>query len=234
MATTANFKPDNANFFQVDEIAGDANRTAISVRCPHCRELGSFDVVRAKSVVFRKLGKSGPNQVVAEYYASIRICPNVKCKGLVFTIEGRNGTIEIEPPQLLDFNIENLPPRCQQTLKEAIACHGAGAYRAAAMMVRRLLEEICDENSATGNNLHNRLANLRNLIVLPQPLFDAMNELKALGNDAAHIEAKAYDNIGRDEAEDSIELAKEILKALYQLKGLLGRLQARKNSQSPP
>jgi hypothetical protein len=60
-----------------------------------------------------------------------------------------------------------------------------------------------------------------------------MGELKALGNDAAHIEAKSYDKIGRDEAEDSIELAKEIIKALYQLDGLLGRLQARKNSLAP-
>jgi hypothetical protein len=66
--------------------------------------------------------------------------------------------------------------------------------------------------------------------VLPQLLFDAMNELKAIGNDAAHVEAKAYDNIGADEAEDSIELAKEIVKALYQLKGLITRLQARKTS----
>jgi hypothetical protein len=92
------------------------------------------------------------------------------------------------------------------------------------MMVRRLLEEICAENSASGQNLHNRLAALKSLVVLPQPLFEAMNELKALGNDAAHVEAKAYDNIGREEAEDSIELAKEILKALYQLKGLVARL----------
>jgi len=40
-----------------------------------------------------------------------------------------------------------------------------------------------------------------------------MNELKALGNDAAHVEAKAYDNIGREEAEDSIELSKSTLSA---------------------
>jgi hypothetical protein len=132
----------------------------------------------------------------------------------------------------LDFNLENLPQKLQQTLSEAVSCHGAGAYRAAAMMVRRLLEEICEANSAEGSNLHQRLGALKSLIVLPQPLFDAMFELKALGNDAAHVEAKAYDNIGRDEAEDSIELAKEIVKALYQLKGLLGRLQARKNA--PP
>ena len=55
-----------------------------------------------------------------------------------------------------------------------------------------------------------------------------MSELKALGNDATHIEAKAYDNIGREEAEDSIELAKEILKSIYQPQSLVKRLQARK------
>ncbi|PWB88541.1 hypothetical protein C5688_20380 [Methylocystis sp. MitZ-2018] len=59
-----------------------------------------------------------------------------------------------------------------------------------------------------------------------------MSELKALGNDAVHVEAKAFDDIGKDEAADSLELAKEILKALYQLQGLLGRLQARKNAVS--
>jgi len=37
-----------------------------------------------------------------------------------------------------------------------------------------------------------------------------------LGNDAAHVEAKAYDNTGKDEAELAIELAKELLKAVYQ------------------
>lgn len=75
------------------------------------------------------------------------------------------------------------------------------------MMVRRLLEEICDLNNAKGVDLHKRPEALKTKIVLPQTLFDAMNELKVLGNDAAHVEAKAYDNIGKDEASDSIESA---------------------------
>jgi hypothetical protein len=149
----------------------------------------------------------------------------MKCRGLVFTIENPRGTIEeIEPPQLLDFDPEGLPPRCLKTLKEAVACHAAGACRAAAMMVRRLLEEICDANSAKGNNLHERLNSLKAIIILPGELFEAMFALKALGNDAAHVEAKEYNEIGREEAEISIELAKEILKAIYQLKSLVARL----------
>jgi len=223
------FVANDPNFFRADAgLQNPVGRNPVSVRCPHCRELGSFNVVN-QAIGFKKRGKAGPNNMEHHYFASIRICPNIKCHGLVFVIESSDGSaVEIEPPQLLDFSLDNLPAKLQETLKEAIACHGAGAYRAAAMMVRRLLEEICEENKATGANLHQRLASLRNLVVLPQPLFDAMNELKALGNDAAHVEAKEYDNIGSGEAEDSIELAKEILKALYQLKGLIARLQARK------
>jgi hypothetical protein len=161
--------------------------------------------------------------------ATIRECPNPTCRGLLFVIHsGPSTVVATLPPELLDFDPADIPDPCLATLKEAIACHAAGAYRAAAMMVRRLLEEICQENNATGADLHQRLQALKNTIVLPEALFDAMGELKALGNDAAHVEAKAYDNIGLDEAADSIELAKEILKALYQLKRLVSRLQARR------
>jgi hypothetical protein len=225
------FAPDDPNVFRADGgLAQEIGLPAISIRCPHCRELGSFELVSGAKA-FRKNGRLMPMQVSAQstLYAGVRICPNQKCRGLVFVIEDKTDVIEIEPPQLLDFNPDGLPLRLQQTLKEAILCHGAGAHRAAAMMVRRLLEEICDENNVAGANLHQRLTALRRAIVLPEPLFDAMNELKALGNDAAHVEAKAYDNIGADEAQDSIELGKEILKALYQFKRLIARLQARKS-----
>lgn len=70
-------------------------------------------------------------------------------------------------------------------------------------------------------------------MVLPQALFDAMGELRALCNDAAHVEVRAYDNIGWEEAEHSIELAKEILKAVCQLTGLGAPLQARKGKRTP-
>ncbi|MGA2842004.1 MAG: hypothetical protein ABSG18_17850 [Steroidobacteraceae bacterium] len=60
---------------------------------------------------------------------------------------------------------------------------------------------------------------------LPNALFEAMDHLRLLGNDAAHIEAKTYDDVGADEVLAGIELAKEIIKATNQYKGLLGRLQ---------
>lgn len=215
----------NPNVLQVDEVTGSAQGHAVSITCPHCRKIGSFASAHgASGATFRK--KVG--NTVTDLTAVVRICPNMACRGLVFVVSQGGFVYEALPRPLLDFDLNGLPARCQTTLEEAVRCHAAGAHRAAAMMVRRLLEEICDENGATGNNLHQRLAALKTKITLPNALFDAMSELKALGNDAAHVEAKDYDSIGKDEAEDSIELAKEILKSLYQLQGLVGRLQARK------
>ena len=65
-------------------------------------------------------------------------------------------------------------------------------------------------------------------------LLDGAKELKVLGNDAAHVIAKEYASIGREEAALSIEVAKEILKALYQHKGLVERLQKLRNAGPTP
>lgn len=132
------------------------------------------------------------------------------------------------PSETLDFNPSDIPVNLLATLTEAIDCHSIGAYRASVMMVRRLLEEICDEAGAEGKRLYHRLKELRSKIVLPEELFEAMHELKAIGNDAAHIEAKAYDVIDAEETELSIVLAQEILKARYQHKSLIDRLKARR------
>jgi len=56
----------------------------------------------------------------------------------------------------------------------------------------------------------------------------AADELRLLGNDAAHVEAKAYDAIGSAEAALAIELAKELLKAVYQYSALVTKLKALK------
>ncbi|WP_159728424.1 DUF4145 domain-containing protein [Methylosinus sp. Ce-a6] len=230
------FQPNNPNFFQPE---GNLQQlqikpAPITIRCPHCRQLGTFSVFGSAAIEYSKNGQIEHRPAMQICSASIRICPNAECFGFVFVVLANGRVVEIEPPELIDFNSENLPLPILATLREAISCHAAGAHRAAAMMVRRLLEEICDLNSAQGSNLHQKLVSLKTTIVLPEALFEAMMELKALGNDAAHIEAKAYDNIGSEEAADSIELAKEILKALYQLQSLLSRLQARKPPSASP
>jgi len=95
-------------------------------------------------------------------------------------------------------------------------------------MVRRVLEELCDNKGITGKDLKARLLKLGEGNLIPPELFDAADELRVLGNDAAHVQAKEYNDIGEREASIGIELTKEILKSVYQLSSLLDRLRSLK------
>lgn len=91
-------------------------------------------------------------------------------------------------------------------------------------MVRRTLEELCADRDATGDNLRKRVKNLRNKIVISDALIEGMGNLILLGNDAAHVEARTYEKISKDEVQLSIEITKQILQAVYQEKRFVERL----------
>lgn len=99
---------------------------------------------------------------------------------------------------------------------------------AAAIMIRRTLEEICEDRGATGKNLKDRIADLKSKVLLPQELLDAMDEMRLLGNDAAHIEARTFAQIEKAELDVAIEFTIELLKALYQYSSLLDKMRALK------
>lgn len=158
------------------------------------------------------------------------MCPNPECRSLVQVVLKAQKVIESYPPEVIDFDSTNLPPPILSSLEEAIRAHAAGCYKASALMVRRVLEELCDDKQATGGDLKQRLTNLSQNVVVPKELLDAADELRLLGNDAAHVTAKNYDAIGKNEAELAIELAKELLKAVYQYTSLVSKLKALKKS----
>ena len=97
-------------------------------------------------------------------------------------------------------------------------------------MVRKTLEELCRDRKAVGANLKERIKSLGAVVVLPKDLLDGVDDLRLLGNDAAHIESQEYIKVGQEEAEVGIEFAKEVLKAVYQYSTLLNRLRALKKT----
>jgi hypothetical protein len=199
-----------------------------NLRCPHCMHMGSFTKVIPQDLNIQHLGRaqSGAAIELARSLVGIRACPNRECLGLVLVVMDSNGGVVALPSEVLDFDAADVPPAIAASLEEAIKCHSAQCYKAAALMVRRVLEELCEERGATGNNLKDRITDLSKKIVLPQDLLQAADHLRLLGNDAAHIEAKTYQAIGEPEVRLSIDLTKELLKGAYQYKGLLARLTA--------
>lgn len=130
----------------------------------------------------------------------------------------------------LEEYASNVPGPVIKALEEAVTCHANGCFVASALMVRKTLEELCRDRQAQGPNLKERIKALGTKVVLPTELLDGIDDLRLLGNDAAHIEAQVYDQIGQEEVEVAIEFAKEVLKAVYQYSALLSRLRALKKS----
>jgi hypothetical protein len=127
------------------------NPPTVNCRCPHCGHAGSFSGIGANDISWtaqlavRSMTVSG----------GVRQCPNPECRSLVFVVARPDGKLEVSyPPQVIDFDSTNLPAPILATLEEAIKSHAAGCFKASALMVRRVLEELCSDKGVTGNDLN--------------------------------------------------------------------------------
>jgi hypothetical protein len=199
----------------------------VSLRCPKCMHIGNFSPIGQDFVMFRGDVKSTPT-IADQFEVGHRECPNPECRLHVFVVL-QSGKVAVSyPPERITFDVSKVPDRVVEALQEAIGCHACDCFNAAAMMVRKCLEAMCEDRGSTGSNLFQRIQSLKGKVILPTDLFNGLDELRLLGNDAAHIESKDYDNIGKEEVELAIEFTKEVLKALYQYADLRARLQALK------
>lgn len=189
--------------------------------CPYCGHDGTFTPVGSD---YRTAHASMPN-------IGLRQCPNPKCLGVVFVaLQGSNPARAIAPPNRISFDKEKIPDKVLQTFEEAVTCHANQCYIAAGMLIRKSMEELCEDQGAKGSNLKERIDSLGSVVILPPEMLEAMHNLRFLGNDAAHVEAKTYDQIGEEETRIGIEATKQLLHAVYQYKNLLSELQNLKKS----
>lgn len=204
------------------------NPARVTHKCPQCGREGTLDAVNVNdvSVAVEKVGTK---------WAGVRKCPNPACNGLVFVIFPPSGGAAVIsfPVSHINFDTTDIPENIVLCIRELLDCYANECYVAAAIMVRRTLELICVDKAAQGGDLKARIQDLGKKIVLPQELLTAMDELRLLGNDAAHVQAKAFADIDKPHLDVAIEFAREILKATYQYASLLEKLKALKKLASP-
>ena len=200
--------------------------TVVRVCCPACKRQGTFDSFQ--NVLDLVIQNLSPLVITGQ-----RRCPNPECNAHLFFASQGAKIVASYPPELIDFDPVNLPASVLTTFEEAVSCHANRCFIAAAIMVRKTLEELCLDRQATGNNLKERVRSLGAKVVLPQELLDGLDDLRLLGNDAAHIESQEFNKVGQEEVEIGIEFAKEVLKAVYQYSALLNRLRALKKVPPP-
>jgi hypothetical protein len=203
----------------------ESGRPAVpmSLRCPSCRQNATLDpYTAAADMQIESLPVDGRALVLV---LASRHCPNPSCGAHIFVVARTDGTVlESYPAETIDFDSTDLPEGVVRAFEEAIKSHAQQCFTAAAIMVRKTLEEVCQDRGASGDNLRKRLQALGSVVVLPKALLDGLDDLRLLGNDAAHVESRVFTQVDREEVEIAIDVAKEILKATYQYNDLISRL----------
>ncbi len=206
--------------------SSETTATSISLRCPSCRQLGTFEAL--------SMSVNDAMQVQDQHrlYSGQRRCPNTDCRALVFFLFDReaNTLLASYPPERIDFDASSIPPKIVKALEEAITCHANDCHCAAAIMVRKTLEELCHERNIPGKTLRDKVPELLKQVMLPQPLAKGVDNLRLLGNDGAHVELKDFDDIGAAEVKAGITFTKKVLEQLYQLDDLVAELEALKKT----
>ena len=191
----------------------------IQTICPYCGHKGTFEAI------------SRDRFIQNQYICGQRLCPDKDCQGHLFVVLDRSGNLLFHYPfRNVSLNKEKIPASIIKTFDEAVTCHAQNCFVASAIMIRRTLEEICEERGAVGKDLKTRIRDLQTKTLLPQELFDAMDELSLLGDDAAHIEANTFAQISSQELDVAIEFTIQFLKALYQYSSLLSKMRELKKS----
>lgn len=199
----------------------------LPIVCPGCGREGNFQSIGQDLVLQMSTGRTA--QVM---HVGHRLCPNQSCRTHVFVIYELVGfggrLIRSYPAGRIQFDSASVPLKVTDAFVEALTCAANECYIAAGMLIRKTLEAVCEDRKAKGGDLFKRIEDLRTKIILSQELFDAMHQLRLLGNDAAHIDAKTYDDVGKEEIDAAIEVTKEVIKATYQHKDLVAKLKALK------
>lgn len=194
--------------FKVQTVVGPGNGN-VALRCPHCGHNGVFKIIG------EDLGEGS-----LQIRFGSRVCPNNGCNGHIFFIQKYqdDSILATYPSETIPYDKSNVPERITNAFEEALICHSNQCFIASAIMIRKTLEEICHHEQVEGKNLFLRIEALGSKIMIPKELLTGMNELRLLGNDAAHIEANTFEQIGKEEIEISIEFTKKILKVLISMK----------------
>ncbi|MEV8362559.1 DUF4145 domain-containing protein [Streptomyces niveus] len=107
-----------------------------------------------------------------------------------------------------------VPCDLRRAYQEASTCFAAGAFTAAAVMVRRTLEGVCADQGANGKVLMKSLQELLEAGMIEGRLFDWAQALRILGNQGAHFTGEHVD---REDAADALALCEALLDYIYVL-----------------
>jgi hypothetical protein len=165
---------------------------------------------------------------------SLLRCEHCKEPALVSQSDwDQNGAWDQDPAQLWPAAERQLsaavPHRLRNVHAEARRCFGVQAYTAASVMVRRTLEGLCEDHGVEARSLVEGLRALAAKGLVEGRFLEWAQELRVLGNNAAHFTGGM---ISREDAGDALDLAEALLDYIYVFSDRFEKFKARRAATS--
>lgn len=133
---------------------------------------------------------------------------------------------EILYPQRSKSTPPGLPDPIRRAFESASACFETAQYEPSVIMCRKCLEGVCAAFEITNGNLKKRLAALRDSGIIDERLFSWSDQLRLVGNDAAH---DLNLRVSKDDAQDSLDFVEAIVVYVFTLEKKFRAFQERRD-----
>lgn len=140
-----------------------------------------------------------------------------KCNSCFKVVLVEDGTRKIYPEPLPKLIDDRIVEAVKRDFQEATVCFSVGAFRAAAIMARRALQSIClDKGAKEKDKLSNQIEWLFKQGIITKDLKKWAEEVRLVGNDAAHPQKPENDPpVTKEDAEDILQLLEQFCQVLY-------------------
>ena len=206
---------------------GQASDPEIPVDCIKCSQRTSHSVL-AK---VEETGSTGSRDEQFHWHIEYQLIQCLGCKSISYQTVRTNSedfyhdedgeiihdeTVDLYPPRKvgekrLSDELFYLPFTVRQIYEETLIALSVNAPLLATIGLRALIESVCKEKHAKGNNLHEKIDSLVEMQCLTPTNAKILHKIRSIGNAAAH-EAKLLSNKQLNLALDIVE---HLLKDVY-------------------
>lgn len=212
-------------------------RETVEGFCPTCNRMSELQVrggasATAPRQLFDQMD-SGEDGLRTAHY-SIAFCPT--CEG-VFLHAGATSEPSDFPYEAMLFpssnrrDISGLPEPVHRTFRSARSCFDTGNFEPCVVMSRKCLEAVCVFLGEKDGPLAARLCKLRDAGRIEAKLYEWADELRLVGNDAAH---DLNIRISKQDAVDSLDFVEAILLYVFALDQRFRDFRARREAVKQP
>ena len=133
------------------------------------------------------------------------------------------------PPSAVFKDYPDVPDPIRQAAGEAHACLSIGAYRAAAIMARAVVEAVANHQKIEAHNLKDKIDTLFEQGLITPRVRRQAHEVRYIGNEMAHGEF--VEPVDSAAAEEAVEIMGKILGTVFQDEAQLDRLEAARKAR---